>query len=323
VDIQKIAAVVLIFVVIEMPISQAKSLKDYTKLYKIKVEKILEKDPRKDSDSTDQKKLMVSDHLIDLSHKSLTDIKGIAQLKVMLDGRDILLNQVPNLHLFLRDNHLKEIPPEIGKLRNLEWLNLEGNLIERLPRDIGELNKLQGLYLAKNRLKFLPSTVGNLKALKKLDISVNRLEILPETLGQLKNLNYLNVSKNELRTLPKTLPQLTKLVDLDLSQNQLIRLPDEISRLPVERLTVADNQLKSLPSTIGHMKCLSFDASRNQLKALPPEMANMSKVQDLYLNHNELTIVPEFIDQMATLKEIQLYGNPLIGDARDQYHLHE
>ena len=60
---------------------------------------------------------------------------------------------VKNLSLY--NNKLEgEIPKEIGKLTNLEFLNLSYNQLEGvLPKEIGKLTNLQWLYLDSNKLE--------------------------------------------------------------------------------------------------------------------------------------------------------------------------
>jgi len=71
-----------------------------------------------------------------------------------------LFDCLPNLRwLDLRNNRISEIPPIIGKHRNLRNLLLEGNIIESLPLELGLLKSLSGLNLSNNPLEFPPSYI--------------------------------------------------------------------------------------------------------------------------------------------------------------------
>jgi len=72
--------------------------------------------------------------------------------------------------LELVDNQLTEIPPEIGKLTNLNWLALSNNQLTKLPSEIENLTKLEGLYLGNNQ--FTDADLEQLKSLKSLEYLV-------------------------------------------------------------------------------------------------------------------------------------------------------
>ena len=51
---------------------------------------------------------------------------------------------------------LKSLPPQVGNLANLTFLNLEYNELTALPSEIGNLTSLTHLYLGHNQLTDLP-----------------------------------------------------------------------------------------------------------------------------------------------------------------------
>ena len=63
-----------------------------------------------------------------------------------------------------------EIPPELGKLTNLEMLRLTGNrLTGEIPSELGDLANLEGLWLGGNGLTGeIPSELGDLANLDTL-----------------------------------------------------------------------------------------------------------------------------------------------------------
>ncbi len=75
--------------------------------------------------------------------------------------------------LYLNDNRLTALPPEIGNLTGLTWLNLRRNQLTALPPEIGNLTGLTWLYLGGNRLTALLPEIGNLTGLKVLATSTN------------------------------------------------------------------------------------------------------------------------------------------------------
>ena len=56
--------------------------------------------------------------------------------------------------------------------------------LSTLPEAIGRLSQLQTLDLSDNQLSTLPEAIGQLSQLQKLDLSHNQLSTLPEAIGQ-------------------------------------------------------------------------------------------------------------------------------------------
>ncbi|KAJ1297811.1 hypothetical protein BS78_01G405900 [Paspalum vaginatum] len=91
------------------------------------------------------------------------------------------------------------IPPEIGRLNQLQNLSLQGNsLYGSLPPELGNCTKLQQLYLQGNYLSgYIPSEFGDLVELVALDLSSNTLSgSIPHSLDKLSKLTSFNVSMN-------------------------------------------------------------------------------------------------------------------------------
>uniref|UniRef100_A0ACD5TW63 Uncharacterized protein n=1 Tax=Avena sativa TaxID=4498 RepID=A0ACD5TW63_AVESA len=91
------------------------------------------------------------------------------------------------------------IPPEIGRLNQLQTLSLQGNsLYGSLPPELGNCTRLQQLYLQGNYISgYIPSEFGDLVELETLDLSSNTLRgSIPHSLDKLTKLSSFNVSMN-------------------------------------------------------------------------------------------------------------------------------
>ena len=100
------------------------------------------------------------------------------------------------------------IPPELGNLTNLKWLNLGsyqlpssfGKFTGEIPAELGNLTNLVELGLSDNQLTGeIPAELGNLTNLVRLTLHLNQLTgEIPAELGNLTNLTYFTFCPNRL-----------------------------------------------------------------------------------------------------------------------------
>ncbi|VFQ86365.1 unnamed protein product [Cuscuta campestris] len=94
---------------------------------------------------------------------------------------------------------IRFLPPEIGYLVNLEFLDLSFNKMRSLPTEITYLNSLLSLKVSNNKLAEVPSGLSSLRRLEHLDFSHNRLTSMRNLeLGLMHNLQRLNLQDNRL-----------------------------------------------------------------------------------------------------------------------------
>lgn len=132
------------------------------------------------------------------------------------------------------------IPASIGELTNLKVLRLYGALapreidsqvavptskIKALPATIGKLQNLEELDLGGNGLPSIPPEIASLKKLKKLELDYNNLHEIPSFIGELKNLRELSIRSNGGIKLPQSLSKLSG-VKISMGNNYL-KLKDQ------------------------------------------------------------------------------------------------
>jgi len=126
--------------------------------------------------------------------------------------------------LSFKNDHLKEIPQEIGDLPNLKVLDLSGNDFTALPQSLRKLNHLEELYLNEEKNLFLNpnNQVLNLPLnLKILHLENDDLKKLPTEIYELKKLEQLFLNDNNFNEIPKEMNSLKKLKQLDFHNNKI------------------------------------------------------------------------------------------------------
>ncbi len=233
------------------------------------------------------------------------------------------LSQLQELRLW--GNSLTgQLPPELGNLTQLGSLALSNNsLTGEIPPEIGNLTSLWGLYLNNNSLTGeIPPELGNLIQLDTLELRRNSLtgEIPPE-LGNLTELGSLNLRSNSLTgEIPPELGNLSQLWSLDLRVNSLTgEIPPELGNLSqLEHLYLDGNILAGeIPPELGNLAQLrSLGLGKNSLTGeIPPELGNLSQLWSLDLRVNSLTgEIPPELGNLSQLRSLWLYGNSLTGE---------
>ncbi|XP_074587111.1 plant intracellular Ras-group-related LRR protein 3-like [Curcuma longa] len=102
--------------------------------------------------------------------------------------------------LCIQLNKLRSLPTSICEMISLRLLDAHFNELHRLPEAIGKLTNLEILNLSSNfnDLQELPATFGDLINLRELDLSNNQIHALPDTFGRLDKLSKLNLDQNPL-----------------------------------------------------------------------------------------------------------------------------
>jgi len=143
-------------------------------------------------------------------------------------------DKATNLSITRANDKIKHLPPELGKLVNLQRLEIAClERLEDLPAEIGNLRKLEYLILNNGNgcvmNVLIPESIGNLQSLKVLDLygaldpwqsasdtAPSKSNPLPQAIRKLANLEELNLGRNGLTSVPEQVASLHKLRKLSL-----------------------------------------------------------------------------------------------------------
>ena len=204
------------------------------------------------------------------------------------------------ISLSLNSNFLEgNIPYEIGNLSKLIYLDLSFNskLGGIIPPELGKIKKLKQLYInGTNVSGKIPLSIFYLKGLTELGLSNNKLiGKIPYEIEELINLKYLNLSQNSLSgSIPKEIGALKDLNNLNLSQNNLSgKIPEEFNEL--EKLKAlglfGNNLIGFIPMNLEELTNLTYlSLHNNQLKGdIALLLSSLKKLEYLRLNNNLFT----------------------------------
>lgn len=149
--------------------------------------------------------------------------------RLNLSNQDISLSseqwsQFVNLeYLNLKNDHLKEIPLAITKIKSLKTIDLSGNDFSKLPADFSNLVNLEEIFLNDEKNMNLPKTLSilsKLPKLKTLHLENDNLSKLPSEILLFKNLENLYLNQNNFKKIPE-IQTLDHLKYLDLRDNKI------------------------------------------------------------------------------------------------------
>ncbi|CAN6553691.1 unnamed protein product [Malus baccata var. baccata] len=244
-----------------------------------------------------------------------------------------------------------EIPPSLGNLSNLNFLDLSArpyysSLLEIPSENLNWLSRLSslqylnlgGLSLANTGVSWL-HVINMFPSLLELHLSSCEIGNLPQI--TLKTLNFtsllaLDMSSNFISSFPSWLFNLTVLTKLHLRQNSLSgldfsgnRLEGHIPKLNFCKLKTQNFQGNKFDGGIqgllsGFLNCTdsvleSLDLSSNKLEdELPDSLGMLHNLQYVNLEFNNFSgKIPESIGKLSSLKTLNLNYNNMIGPVPD------
>ena len=256
---------------------------------------------------------------LNLLGKNITSIEGL-QYAVNIDRLVLTGNRLTDIQPVLTMVWLKRLSVDynsiknltgIGKLQNLEELNISNNPLSSLPDDVCKITMLRRLYAGDDGIKALPQSIRSLVNLDRLYLAGNQLEAV-NGLDALNRLELLDLSRCGLETVPAEIDNLTKLKYLYLSNNRLTELPEGIGKLPLERLEAANNLLSSLPESFASLTGLKqLVISGNAFFELPAQVLKLQNLEVLIASSNFMSELPPGLKNLKNLYRISFAANDI------------
>ncbi|XP_072428317.1 uncharacterized protein [Chiloscyllium punctatum] len=186
-----------------------------------------------------------------------------------------------------------DVPPPLLRGRVL-FQDFGEMQLPSFPPAVFQLQHLEELHLEGNLIEEIPPQIGRLRRLRVLYLNGNRLQQVCEELGELQRLQSLDLSDNPLNcsALTETLCRLRQLRELRLYHTNLKQLPGQLCK------------------KLRHLQLLGL--SGNKLESLPWEIRSLSELQQLYLQCNNLQVLPVGFCQLHHLEVLDLRDNGMI-----------
>ncbi|XP_043818573.1 volume-regulated anion channel subunit LRRC8C [Dromiciops gliroides] len=246
--------------------------------------------------------------------------------------------------LSVKFDDLRELPPWMYSLRNLEELYLYGSLGHDISRNITleslrELKNLKVLLLKSNISKIPQAVVDVSSHLQKMFIHNNGtklvmlnnlkkminltelelvhcdLERIPHAIFSLLSLQELDLKENNLKSIEEIMSfqHLRKLTVLKLWHNSITYIPEHIKKLTsLERLTFSYNKIEVLPSHLFLCnKIRHLDLSFNDIRFIPPEIGVLQSLQYFSITSNKVESLPDELYFCKKLKTLKIGKNNL------------
>lgn len=252
--------------------------------------------------------------------------KNIVQLQQLeyLNLADNNFTRLPYQFSFLKVKHLnlsynklkvKSTFEVLQGMKNLETLEWQG--LSRVSKRIGKLAQIEHLDLSYGEFKNLPKTISGLNNLKQLSMNYCQRLDLDNNLEKLQacsNLKELNIYQNGLALMPASLNTLTQLQVLTMGGDTLEQFAS-ISNLKALRtlsITHSPNlKIAAVLPKITRLDSLTQLSLQNcNITKLSSSIAKLSDLVYLDLSGNVLSSLPKEIQKLSNLKTLKLQGNP-------------
>lgn len=232
---------------------------------------------------------------------SLKALDGITIKNCDMEEIDPELQYSSITSLTIINTKLKRIPEELGNLRNLCDVWIEGNDLEAFPTPLTNCKDLYAFVLKDEpKINSVPDAIGNWgENLISLNISGTAISSLPDVFDKLWKVSTLEFENNpNLNTLPATIG--------------LETIPYKnggFSDTGITGLILDGCSFTSIPDVAKRKRMLTLSMSRNKLTSVSKaDFDAMPDLQALYLNDNKFTSFPALTNPKLSFLSLMRCG---------------
>ena len=246
-----------------------------------------------------------------------------ARSTAVLNFHHMEIREVPDIFMLMLNLQsltisscgLRSVNPNIKKLTNLTYLELDNNDLVIIPEDATRISNLTELHVSKNQMKKLPETCNRWIRCEKIYATDNHIKTIPDGVCEMPNLTVLDLDRNKLRTLPEAFIICSSLTLLHFDTSEMVKaspakeLPDGIRRCEIP----AEIAIRGVDEIIKHFfkmheawSTLSLDLHGLGLRSLMDDVCSLSVLTKLDLSHNRLKCLPSAMTSLLDLRLVNL-----------------
>lgn len=190
---------------------------------------------------------------------NIEDLKKLPNLKalfIVCKNMDELIPrfaELPNLRYL---SIVAEKLDGVGSLQQIKHLTIVNLKSDSIPSEIGRLTNLEQLELFYKKLNTLPASIANCQSIKLLNIHTWESKVvIPQEIRGLKSLRRLWLSG--VASFPSEIGELTELIEITISNSSFTALPPAIENLQkLGNLSINKSELSNIPHSIGKLQKL-------------------------------------------------------------------
>lgn len=173
---------------------------------------------------------------------------------------------------------------DLSSAKHLKTLIMDNCAINDM--EIGCLNNLpplENLTITRNNIKLIREGVFDKRKVKHLDLSHNKIAtIAPGAFNEMEDLVSINLDYNELTSYALSFENCPNLTKISVQYNFLLYLPNDMFKYSMDRK-------------------ISVYFSFNKISKIHSAAFDLNQFEDLYLDHNELTMFESSLKKVDTL----------------------
>nr|XP_021503132.1 volume-regulated anion channel subunit LRRC8C isoform X1 [Meriones unguiculatus]XP_021503133.1 volume-regulated anion channel subunit LRRC8C isoform X2 [Meriones unguiculatus]XP_021503134.1 volume-regulated anion channel subunit LRRC8C isoform X3 [Meriones unguiculatus] len=221
--------------------------------------------------------------------------------------------------LSVKFDDMRELPPWMYGLRNLEELYLVGSLSHDISKNVAleslrDLKSLKILSIKSNVSKIPQAVVDVSSHLQKMCVHNDGTKlVMLNNLKKMTNLTELELVHCDLERIPHAVFSLLSLQELDLKENNLKSIEEIVSFQHLRKLTVLKlwhNGITYIPEHIKKLSSLErLFFSHNKVEVLPSHLFLCNKIRYLDLSYNDIRFIPPEIGVLQSLQYFSITSN--------------